>query len=93
MSPIEEFPVDKWDAIIAINLSSAFHTSRLVFEQMKARGWERIINIASAHALVASPFKSAYVAAKHGVLGLTKTLALEGPRTALRSTPFAPATC
>jgi 3-hydroxybutyrate dehydrogenase len=74
---IETFPVAKWDAIIAINLSSAFHAIRAVAPQMKARKWGRIINIASAHALVASPFKSAYVAAKHGVLGLTKTVALE----------------
>jgi len=74
---IETFPVAKWDAIIAINLSSAFHATRAVVAEMKARKWGRIINVASAHALVASPFKSAYVAAKHGVLGLTKTVALE----------------
>jgi 3-hydroxybutyrate dehydrogenase len=74
---IETFPVAKWDAIIAINLSAAFHATRAVVPAMKARGWGRIINVASAHALVASPFKSAYVAAKHGVLGLTKTVALE----------------
>ncbi|MBI1250571.1 MAG: 3-hydroxybutyrate dehydrogenase [Alphaproteobacteria bacterium] len=78
VSPLEEFPPEKWDAILAINLSSAFHLSRLVFTDMKARGWGRIINVASAHGLVASPFKSAYVAAKHGVVGLTKTIALEG---------------
>ena len=78
VSPIEEFPDEKWDAIIAINLSAAFHATKAVFGGMKARGFGRIINIASAHALVASPFKSAYVAAKHGVLGLTKTVALEG---------------
>ncbi len=77
VSPIEEFPVEKWDAIIAINLSSSFHTIRTVLPQMKQRRWGRIINIASAHGLVASPFKSAYVAAKHGLLGLTKTVALE----------------
>ena len=77
VAPIEEFPVEKWDAIIAINLSSAFHTSRLCVAEMKKRGWGRIINVASAHALVASPFKSAYVAAKHGIAGLTKTIALE----------------
>ena len=76
--PIEEFPVDKWNAIIALNLSAAFHTIRTAFAPMKAAGYGRIINVASAHALVASPFKSAYVAAKHGVLGLTKTVALEG---------------
>ena len=77
VEPIETFPVEKWDAIIAINLSSAFHATRAVVPEMKARKWGRIINIASAHALVASPYKSAYVAAKHGVLGLTKTVALE----------------
>jgi 3-hydroxybutyrate dehydrogenase len=74
---IETFPVAKWDAIIAIDLSSAFHAMRAVVPEMKARKWGRIINIASAHGLVASPFKSAYVAAKHGILGLTKTVALE----------------
>jgi 3-hydroxybutyrate dehydrogenase len=74
---IETFPVAKWDAIIAINLSSAFHAIRTVVPHMKRRRWGRIINIASAHALVASPFKSAYVAAKHGIVGLTKTVALE----------------
>ena len=75
--PVDEFPVDKWDAIIAINMTSAFHTTRAVLPQMKERGWGRIINLASAHGLVASPFKSAYVTAKHGMLGLTKTVALE----------------
>jgi 3-hydroxybutyrate dehydrogenase len=77
VAPIEAFPIDKWDAILAINLSSAFHTIRLTLADMKAREWGRVINIASAHGLVASPFKSAYVAAKHGMLGLTKTVALE----------------
>lgn len=77
VAPIEEFPVEKWDAIIAINLSSAFHTTRLAIPKMKQRGWGRIVNIASAHALVASPFKSAYVSAKHGIAGMTKTAALE----------------
>ncbi len=77
VSPVEEFPVGKWDAILAINLSSAFHMTRLTLAGMKDRGWGRIINLASAHGLVASPFKSAYVAAKHGILGLTKTIALE----------------
>src|SRR5207237_4527980 len=67
VSPIEDFPVEKWDQIIAINLSSAFHTIRAALPGMKARGWGRIINTASAHSLVASPFKSAYVAAKHGI--------------------------
>lgn len=77
VSPVEDFPPEKWDAIIAINLSSAFHTTRLAVPGMKARGWGRIINTASAHSLVASPFKSAYVAAKHGIAGFTKTIALE----------------
>ena len=77
VSPIEEFPVEKWDAVIAINLSSAFHTIRAAVPGMKARKWGRIINTASAHSLTASPFKSAYVAAKHGIAGLTKTVALE----------------
>ena len=77
VSPVEEFPVAKWDQIIALNLSAAFHTSRLAVPHMKERGWGRIINTASAHSLTASPFKSAYVAAKHAIAGLTKTLALE----------------
>ena len=77
VSPIEEFPVDKWDQIIAINLTAAFHAIRAAVPGMKARKWGRIISTASAHALVASPFKSAYVAAKHGIAGLTKTVALE----------------
>jgi len=77
VSPIEDLPVEKWDAIIAINLSAAFHGVRALLPGMKQRKWGRIINIASAHALVASPFKSAYVAAKHGIAGLTKTVALE----------------
>ena len=77
VSPIEDFPVEKWDQIIAINLSSAFHATRAAVAGMKAREWGRIINTASAHSLVASPFKSAYVAAKHGIAGLTKTVALE----------------
>jgi 3-hydroxybutyrate dehydrogenase len=77
VSPVEDFPVEKWDAIIAINLSSAFHTTRAAIPGMKRRGWGRIINTASAHSLVASPFKSAYVAAKHGIAGFTKTIALE----------------
>jgi 3-hydroxybutyrate dehydrogenase len=77
VAPLQEFPVGKWDAILAINLSSAFHTTRLALPSMVANKWGRIINIASAHGLVASPFKSAYVAAKHGVIGLTRTTALE----------------
>lgn len=78
VSPIETFPPEKYEAIIALNLSASWYTSRAAFATMKQAGYGRIINVASAHALVASPFKSAYVAAKHGVLGLTKTLALEG---------------
>lgn len=77
VAPVDEFPVDKWDKIIALNLSAAFHTIRLAVPHMKERGWGRIINTASAHSLVASPYKSAYVAAKHGIAGLTKTVALE----------------
>jgi 3-hydroxybutyrate dehydrogenase len=80
VSPVEDFPPEKWDAIIALNLSAAFHTNRTAFGPMKEAGWGRIVNVASAHGLVASPFKSAYVAAKHGVVGLTKTIALEGAR-------------
>jgi 3-hydroxybutyrate dehydrogenase len=77
VSPVEDFPVAKWDAIVALNLTAAFHTIRLAVPHMKARGWGRIINTASAHSKVASPFKSAYNAAKHGLDGLTKTVALE----------------
>jgi len=77
VAPVDEFPINKWDAIIAINMSSTFHTTRCALAYMKKQGWGRIINIASAHALVASPFKSAYVTAKHGVMGFTKTVALE----------------
>ena len=77
VAPIEEFPIEKWDQVIAINLMSAFHTIRAAVPGMKARKWGRIINTASAHSLVASPFKSAYVTAKHGLTGLTKTVALE----------------
>jgi 3-hydroxybutyrate dehydrogenase len=77
VAPLQEFPVAKWDAIIAINLSSAFHTTRLALPSMIENGWGRIINIASAHGLIGSAFKSAYVAAKHGMLGLTKVTALE----------------
>lgn len=77
VAPIEEFPIGKWDAIIAINMSSAFHTIRAALPGMKKRKFGRIINIASAHGLVASPYKSAYVTAKHGIVGLTKTIALE----------------
>jgi 3-hydroxybutyrate dehydrogenase len=77
VAPVDDFPVDKWNLIIALNLTAAFHTTRLVLPHMKAKGWGRIINTASAHSLVASPNKSAYVAAKHGIAGLTKTVALE----------------
>lgn len=77
VAPVDEFPVDVWDSILAINLSAAFHTARLALPAMKARAWGRIVNVASAHALVASPFKSAYVASKHGIAGLTKVMALE----------------
>lgn len=77
VAPIDQFPEDKWDAIIAINLNSAFHTIKSCLPGMREKGWGRIINIASAHGLVASPFKSAYVTAKHGLLGMTKTVALE----------------
>ena len=77
VAPVEEFPVDKWDMIIALNLTAAFDACRLAIPHMKAAGWGRIINTASAHSLTASPFKSAYVSAKHGLNGLTKTLALE----------------
>ncbi|WP_425429566.1 3-hydroxybutyrate dehydrogenase [Erythrobacter donghaensis] len=77
VAPVEDFPPEKWDAIMALNLSAAFHTTRAAVPGMKAKGWGRIINTASAHSLVASPFKSAYVAAKHGLAGFTKTIALE----------------
>jgi 3-hydroxybutyrate dehydrogenase len=77
VAPIDEFPPEKWNQVIAINLTAAFHTTRAAVPLMKAKGWGRIINIASAHGLIASPFKSAYIAAKHGIVGLTKTVALE----------------
>ena len=77
VAPIDEFPGDKWDAILAVNLSAAFHASKAALPLMRAKGWGRIINIASTHGLVASPYKSAYVAAKHGLVGLTKVIALE----------------
>lgn len=77
VAPIDEFPTEKWDQIIAINLNSAFHTTAVALPGMRAKGWGRIVNIASAHGLTASPFKSAYIAAKHGVVGLSKTVALE----------------
>jgi 3-hydroxybutyrate dehydrogenase len=87
---IETFPIEKWDAILAINLSAAFHTTRAVLPGMKARKWGRIINVASAHALVASPFKSAYVAAKHGIVGLTKTTALETAECGITANAICP---
>lgn len=77
VAPVDEFPVEKWDAIIAINLSSAFHTTAAALPMMRKAGWGRVVNIASAHGLTASPYKSAYIAAKHGIVGLSKTVALE----------------
>jgi 3-hydroxybutyrate dehydrogenase len=77
VAPIEDFPIEKWNAIIAINLSSAFHTTAAALPMMRKAGWGRVVNIASAHGLTASPFKSAYIAAKHGIVGLSKTVALE----------------
>jgi 3-hydroxybutyrate dehydrogenase len=90
VAPIEEFPVDKWNAIIAINLAASFHTIRHALPGMKQRHWGRIINVASAHALVASPFKSAYVAAKHGIAGLIKTVALEGAEHGITANAICP---
>ena len=90
VAPVDDFPPAKWDAIIAINLSSAFHAVRAALPGMKERGWGRIINIASAHGLVASPFKSAYVAAKHGIVGLTKTIALETAQAGITCNAICP---
>lgn len=90
VAPVEEFPIEKWDAILAINLSAAFHAIRLALPGMKARGWGRIVNVASAHGLVASPYKAAYVAAKHGLLGLTKTVALEAAEASVTSNAVCP---
>jgi len=90
VAPIEEFPIEKWDAIIAINLSSAFHAVRAAIPGMKARKFGRIINICSAHSLVASPFKSAYVAAKHGLAGFTKCIALEVAQSGITSNAISP---
>jgi 3-hydroxybutyrate dehydrogenase len=90
VAKVEDFPVERWDAVIALNLSAAFHTARLALPTMKARNWGRIINIASAHGLVASAEKSAYVAAKHGIVGLTKTIALETARTGVTCNAICP---
>jgi len=90
VAPIDEFPVERWDAVIAINLSSAFHTMRLALPGMKARNWGRVLNIASAHGLVASANKSAYVAAKHGLLGMTKAVALETATTGITVNAICP---
>jgi 3-hydroxybutyrate dehydrogenase len=88
--PIDSFPVDKWDAIIAINLSSAFHTTAAALPLMRKAGWGRVVNIASAHGLTASPYKSAYIAAKHGVVGLTKTTALETAQEPITANAICP---
>ena len=90
VAPVENFPDAKWDAILAINLSAAFHAIKAALPGMKARGWGRIVNIASAHGLVASPFKAAYVAAKHGIVGLTKVVALEAAETGLTVNAICP---
>ena len=90
VAPIGEFPAAKWDAILAINLSSAFHLIQATFEPMRSRGWGRVVNIASAHGLIASPFKSAYVAAKHGMIGLTKVVALEGAEFGITANAICP---
>ncbi|MEM7520249.1 MAG: 3-hydroxybutyrate dehydrogenase [Pseudomonadota bacterium] len=90
VSPIEEFPVEKWDAIIAINMSSAFHTTAAALPVMRAAGWGRVINVASAHGLTASPYKSAYVAAKHGIVGMTKVVALETAKEEITANAICP---
>jgi 3-hydroxybutyrate dehydrogenase len=90
VAPVEKFPPEKWDAIVAINLSAAFHSTRAALPGMKKRGWGRLLNIASAHGLVASPFKSAYVAAKHGLVGFTKTVALEVAETGVTANSICP---
>jgi 3-hydroxybutyrate dehydrogenase len=88
--PIDEFPVEKWDAIIAINMTSAFHTTAAALPMMRKAGWGRVVNIASAHGLTASPYKSAYVAAKHGVVGMTKTVALETAQEEITANAICP---
>ncbi|HEX2592341.1 MAG TPA: 3-hydroxybutyrate dehydrogenase [Rhizomicrobium sp.] len=90
VAPIEQFPAEKWDAIVALNLSAVFHATKAVLAGMKARGYGRIINVASAHGLVASPYKSAYVAAKHGVVGLTKVTALESAEFGVTANAICP---
>src|SRR5689334_11093040 len=90
VAPVESFPQEKWDQILAINLSSAFHLVRAVFEGMKTRKFGRIVNISSAHGLIASPYKSAYVAAKHGIVGFTKVIALEGAEAGVTSNAICP---
>ncbi|KFI31777.1 3-hydroxybutyrate dehydrogenase [Haematobacter massiliensis] len=90
VAPVDEFPVEKWDAIIAINLTSAFHTTAAALPLMRAAGWGRIINVASAHGLRASPYKSAYVAAKHGIVGFTKTVGLETAREKITCNAICP---
>ncbi|QYK42046.1 MAG: 3-hydroxybutyrate dehydrogenase [Paracoccaceae bacterium] len=90
VAPIEEFPVDRYDLIMAINMSAAWHLCRATFGGMKRRGWGRVINVASAHGLVASPYKSAYVMAKHGIVGLTRTLALEGAEHGVTANAICP---
>ena len=90
VAPIEDFPIDKWNAILAINLSSAFHTTAVALPRMRAAGWGRVVNIASAHGLRASEFKSAYVAAKHGIVGLSKVTALETAREAITCNAICP---
>ncbi|QXT38346.1 3-hydroxybutyrate dehydrogenase [Gymnodinialimonas ceratoperidinii] len=90
VAPIDEFPTAKWDAIIAINLSSAFHTTAAALPMMRKAGWGRVINIASAHGLTASPYKSAYIAAKHGIVGMTKTVALETAQEPITANAICP---
>jgi len=90
VAPIDEFPVEKWDAIIALNLTAAFHTTAAALPMMRKAGWGRVINIASAHGLRASPYKSAYVSAKHGIVGMTKTVALETAKEAITANAICP---